>query len=194
MRSPGFDTLIHELNMTDEQLIARIRDAALLYGKFTLRSGKTSDYYLDKYLFETQPDILAALGERFATHIDDQIDRLAGAELGGIPLVTAASLAAGKPTVLIRNQKKDYGTAKRLEGKLEPGEKVLILEDVITSGGQAIEAARVIRDAAAHVVGVVAVIDREEGASEAMSAQGLRLTSLFTKSDLGIDQPSGRGV
>lgn len=104
--------------MTDEHLLQRIRDAALLFGQFTLRSGRTSTYYLDKYLFETQPDILTALGQRFAAHVTDDIDRLAVAELGGIPLVCATSMATGKPMVLIRNQKKDYGTAKRLEGKL----------------------------------------------------------------------------
>src|SRR5580698_3811285 len=98
--------------MDDKQLIGRLCAAALLNGEFTLRSGRKSKYYLDKYLFETQPDILRALG-----------DRLARAELGGIPLVTAASMATGKPSVLIRNQKKDYGTAKQLEGKLEKGER-----------------------------------------------------------------------
>jgi orotate phosphoribosyltransferase len=174
--------------MTDDQLAQRIAQAALLHGQFTLRSGRQSKYYLDKYLFETQPDILAALGERFARHVDERVDRLAGAELGGIPLVTAASLATGKPTVLIRNQKKDYGTARQLEGKLEPGERVLLVEDIATTGGQVLEAAKVIHEAGATVVKIVAVIDREEGARENIEAAGFTFASLFTKTDLGISE------
>lgn len=176
--------------MTDAELIQRLRETALLRGTFTLRSGRVSHYYLDKYLFETQPDILAALGERFASRIADAgtVDRLAGAELGGIPLVTAASLACGMPTVLIRNQKKDYGTAKQLEGKLEPGERVVIVEDVATSGGQVLEAAKAIQNAGGEVVRIIAVIDRQEGARQNVEAAGLRFESLFTKTDLGIEE------
>lgn len=174
--------------MDDAQLIERIVQSALLRGTFTLRSGRTSSYYLDKYRFETQPDILAALAERFAGYVDDSVDRLAGAELGGIPLVTAAALATGKPTVLIRNQKKDYGTSKQLEGVLESGDRVLLLEDVATTGGQVLEAAKVLADAGAKVVGIVAVIDRQEGARENIEAAGLAFHSLFTKASLGVDE------
>lgn len=173
--------------MDDKQLIQRICDAALLRGEFTLRSGRKSKYYLDKYLFETQPDILRALGERFARHVaPGQVDRLAGAELGGIPLVTAASMATGLPSVLIRNQKKDYGTAKQLEGVLKPGDRVLIVEDIATTGGQVLEAAKVIVGTGATVVKIVAVIDRQEGAREAIEKAGFVFAALFTKSDLGI--------
>ena len=174
--------------MTDEQLIERIVATALLRGEFTLRSGRTSSYYLDKYLFETEPDILAALGERFAEHVDEQVDRVAGAELGGIPLVTATAMATGRPMVLIRNQKKDYGTARQLEGKLEPGDRVLIVEDVATTGGQVLEAANVLRQAGATVAGIVAVIDRQEGAREHIEQAGFRFDALLTKGDLGIDE------
>lgn len=172
--------------MTDQQLISRIRDAALLRGSFTLRSGRKSSYYLDKYLFETQPDILAALGHRLAGYADVSVDRVAGAELGGIPLVTATSMASGKPAVLIRNSKKGYGTAKQLEGKLEPGDRVLVVEDVVTTGGQIIEAAKVIREAGAVVVGVVAVIDRLEGGRQNIEDAGFVFHGLLTKADLGI--------
>lgn len=172
--------------MQDSELIKRICDAALLRGTFTLRSGRVSNYYLDKYLFETQPDILAELGRRFAAHVDGAVDRLAGAELGGIPLVTAAALATGKPSVLIRNQKKDYGTARQIEGKLEKGDRVLIVEDVVTSGGQVLEGARVLGELGAEVVKIVAVIDREEGGRAAIEAAGYRFASLFTKTRLGI--------
>ena len=123
--------------MTREQLAARIAEVSLLKGEFTLRSGRTSHYYLDKYLFSTQADVLEALGKMFAERLEDtSINKLAGAELGGIPLVTTASLASGLPCIFIRNQKKEYGTAKLLEGKLEGGDQVALLEDVCTTGGQ----------------------------------------------------------
>ncbi|MEM8736889.1 MAG: orotate phosphoribosyltransferase [Planctomycetota bacterium] len=178
--------------MTHEQLIERIRDTALLHGDFTLRSGRKSKYYLDKYLFETQPDILAALGEKFAEVVRADgpgIDRLAGPELGGIPLVTAAAMATGLPMVLIRNAKKDYGTAKQFEGVLKPRDRILITEDIATSGGQSIEAARLLRDQMqADVAGIVVVIDREEGARENIEAAGFHFHALFTKTELGIHE------
>jgi len=174
--------------MTDPQLIERIVDTALLRGEFTLRSGRKSSYYLDKYLFETEPDILAALGERFATFVDDSVDRVAGAELGGIPLVAATAMACGRPMVLIRNQKKEYGTAKQLEGKLEASDRVLIVEDVATTGGQVLEAAAVLKQAGAEVTAIVAVIDRQEGAREHIEGAGYRFEALLTKGDLGIDE------
>jgi orotate phosphoribosyltransferase len=174
--------------MTDQDLIRRICESALLHGDFTLRSGRKSKYYLDKYLFETQPDILAALGAKFASRIPADVARVAGAELGGIPLVTAASMATGKPAVLIRNQKKGYGTAKQLEGKLEKGERVVIVEDIATTGGQVLEAAKVIAEAGATVVKIIAVIDRQEGARENIEGAGFAFESLFTKTDLGISE------
>ena len=150
--------------MTDEQLIRKIRDVALLRGQFTLRSGRTSHYYLDKYLFETQPDILEELGKRLASHVvDGAVDRVAGTELGGIPLVCATSIACGKPALLIRNQKKGYGTERLIEGKLNRGDRILLLEDVVTTGGQIIETTHVLREAGAEIVGIVAVLDRNEG-------------------------------
>src|SRR5215475_5864580 len=105
--------------MTHEQLAKRIADVALLRGEFTLRSGRKSNYYLDKYRFETQPDILKALGQLLAERIPPQVNRIAGAELGAVALAAAASMASGKPCLFIRNQKKDYGTAKQIEGILE---------------------------------------------------------------------------
>lgn len=172
--------------MTDEELIGRIRDTALLRGEFTLRSGRRSSYYLDKYLFETQPDILVELGQRLARWAGQGVDRVAGAELGGIPLVSAASMASGKPAVLIRSSKKGYGTGRRFEGQLKADDRVLVVEDIVTTGGQVIEAARVIQGEGAHVAGVVAVIDRSEGGRENIEAAGLVFSSLFTKKDLGV--------
>jgi len=178
--------------MTRDQLTARIAEVALLHGDFTLRSGRKSKYYLDKYLFETQPDILVELGKLFGEHIDSDakgIDRIAGPELGGVPLATATAIATGKPMVLIRNAKKDYGTAKQFEGVLNPGDRVLITEDIATSGGQSIEAAKMLRDeVGCDVAKIVVVIDRQEGAREAVEAAGFAFASLFTKADLGIDE------
>ena len=173
--------------MNDPQLIQRICDTALLKGDFTLRSGRKSKYYLDKYLFSTQPDILTELAKRFAHHVDDSITRLAGAELGGIPLVTATGIETGKPIVFIRNQKKEYGTNKQLEGVLNKDDKVILLEDIATTGGQVLEAAKVIDTAGASVLKIIATIDRQEGARENIESGGYQFDSLFTKSDLGID-------
>jgi orotate phosphoribosyltransferase len=172
--------------MTDAQIVARIREASLLTGEFTLRSGRKSKYYLDKYLFETQPDILRALGDRFARRVTPEVRRLAGAELGGIPLVAAASMASGLPSVFIRNQKKDYGTSKQLEGRLDAGDGVMIVEDIATTGGQVLEAAKVIQSLGGRVLKIVAVIDRQEGARQNIESAGFAFEALFTKADLGI--------
>jgi orotate phosphoribosyltransferase len=171
-----------------------LADVCVLRGTFTLRSGRTSNYYLDKYLFSTRPEILRQLAERFAEKVKavssasgKPVHRLAGAELGGIPLVTVSSLATGLPCVFIRNAKKDYGTAKRLEGVVNAGENVVIVEDVATTGGQALEAAAVLRDAGATVLAIIATIDRQEGARENVEGAGVRFEALFTKSDLGVE-------
>lgn len=177
--------------MDRTELANAIASAALLRGDFTLRSGRRSSYYLDKYLFTTRPELLAPLAGMFADRVRaiaaaSGVDRLAGAELGGIPLVTATGLATGLPFVFVRNQKKDYGTAKQLEGALKPGEKVVLLEDVATTGGQAAEAIAVLREAGAEVIAVIAAIDRGEGAGGAIEAVGCRFDAIFTKHDLGV--------
>ncbi len=176
--------------MTREQLARAIADCALLRGTFTLRSGRTSSYYLDKYLFSTRPEVLVHLAELFAERVGSYpgapVVRLAGAELGGIPLVTATSLRTGLPCLFVRNAKKGYGTAKQLEGRLERGDRVVLLEDVATTGGQALEAVAVLREAGAEVIGIIATIDRQEGARENVEGAGLRFDALFTKADLGI--------
>ncbi len=172
--------------MTDEQLAFQLKEAALLTGEFTLRSGRKSNYYLDKYQFETRPTLLRALAERFAKYVTPDVVRLAGPELGGVALATAVSLHTDRPFVLVRNSKKDYGSAKRIEGTLSKGDRVLLTEDIATSGGQAIEALHALRDAGADVAGVVVVIDREEGGREAIEAAGYRFDALFTTTQLDI--------
>jgi orotate phosphoribosyltransferase len=172
--------------MTREQLAKRIAEVSLLRGEFTLRSGRKSNYYLDKYRFETQPDVLIELGKLFAEKIAANVDRIAGAELGAVSLAAAASLACGKPFVIIRNQKKDYGTSKLIEGILNSGETITIVEDVLTTGGQVLEAAKTLKDAGAKIDRIIAVIDRQEGARANIESAGYVFESLFTTTDLGI--------
>src|SRR3954471_14726690 len=172
--------------MTKDQLAQRIATVSLLRGEVTRPSGRKSNYSLDKYLFETQPDVLLALGKLFAEKVTSEVDRIAGAELGAVALAGATSMACGKPFVIIRNQKKDYGTSKLVEGKLDPGERVMIVEDVLTTGGQVIEAAKSIEAVDAKVVKIVAVIDRLEGARQNIESAGYSFESLFTTKDLGI--------
>lgn len=180
-----------QMNEDRASVAAAIAGVALLRGTFTLRSGRTSSYYLDKYLFSTRPEVLGRVGRLFAGRIEalkkeGRVDRLAGAELGGIPLVTVASLETGLPSIFVRNKKKDYGTAKQVEGVLNRGDRVVIVEDVATTGGQALEAAAVLREAGAEVVAIIATIDRQEGARENVEKAGVRFEALFTKADLGI--------
>ncbi len=174
--------------MTRDQLASRIAQLSLLRGEFTLRSGRKSNYYLDKYRFETQPDVLVALGKMFAHFVTEKIDRIAGAELGAVPLAAATAMASGKPCIFVRNQKKDYGTAKQIEGVLHPGESVLIVEDVLTTGGQVLEAAKSLEELGAKIDRIVAVIDRQEGARQNIENAGYVFESLFTTSDLGVDK------
>lgn len=176
-------------------LAEQIAAVALLRGTFTLRSGKTSSYYLDKYLFSTRPELLRQLAPLFAERlakieakVGKKAKRLAGAELGGIPLVTATSLHTGKPCLFVRNKKKDYGTAKQLEGAIEQGDTVVLVEDVATTAGQALEAVEALKEAGAVVLGVIATIDRLEGARENVERAGLLFEALFTKRDLGVGE------
>ncbi len=175
-------------------LAQAIAEASLLRGTFTLRSGRTSTYYLDKYRFSTKPAILKQLGELFKEQIGQieqevgTVHQLAGAELGGIPLVTAAGLSTGLSTIFVRNAKKDYGTAKQVEGIINPNDVVIFIEDVATTGGQALEAIEVLKSLGAKVPAMITVIDREEGARENVEAAGVKFVALFTKGDLGVDE------
>jgi len=174
--------------MTHQQLAQRIAEVSLLRGEFTLRSGRKSNYYLDKYRFETQPDVLIELGKLFAAKVSAKVDRIAGAELGAVPLAAATSMACGKPCIFIRNQKKEYGTSKQIEGVLNAGETVMIVEDVLTTGGQVLEAAKNLLDAGAKIDRIVAVIDRQEGARENIEKAGYKFEALFTTTDLGVSK------
>ena len=170
--------------MTDAELKVALREAAYLEGDFVLRSGRRSRYYLDKYRFETRPDILAALGQRIAEAIDPDAVRLAGPELGAVALAAAASLASGLPFVIVRKAAKDYGTANRLEGVYEEGEIVCLVEDVVTSGGALLDAVEALREAGLVVRSAVCVVDREEGGAAALAENGVLLRPIFGASDL----------
>jgi orotate phosphoribosyltransferase len=172
--------------MTKQELVKRVKETSYLEGDFTLRSGKKSKYYLDKYLFETQPDILKALGEEFAKHATGDVTLIAGAELGGVALAAATAMATGKRWIIVRNSKKDYGTGKMIEGVLKKDDVVLLVEDIATTGGQVLEAAKIITEAGAKVKKIVSVIDRKQGAGENITAAGYKFESILTKEDLGI--------
>jgi len=175
--------------MTDNELIHRIRELAVLFGDFTLRSGRKSKYYIDKYRFSTDPQVLAELGRRFSLHVTDEVNKIAGAELGGVPLAAITSVTCNKPYVIVRNQKKDYGTSKLVEGIIEKGDRILLLEDILTTGGQVLEAAKSLQEAGAEIVKIVAVIDRLEGARANIESAGFELASLLTTADLNLGGP-----
>ena len=173
--------------MTPDELKLALRDAAYLEGDFVLRSGKRSRYYLDKYRFETRPDILAALGERIAAAVEElepDAVRLAGPELGAVALAAAGSLASGLPFVIVRKAAKEYGTSNRLEGAYQEGECVCLVEDVVTSGGALLEAVEALREAGLVVRSAVCVVDREEGGGEALAAKGVELKPIFRASEV----------
>jgi len=173
--------------VTDAELARAIREHAYLEGDFLLRSGKRSRYYLDKYRFETRPDILAALGERLAARarrFAPEATRIAGPELGAIALAAAASLASGLPFLLVRKEPKGYGTENRLEGDFAAGEEVCLVEDVVTSGGAAADAVDALRAAGLECRAAICVVDREEGGADALARKAVRLHPLFRAQDI----------
>ena len=168
------------------ELARDVVGAAYLRGDFVLSSGARSNYYFDKYLFETKPGILRRLASFLAELVPPQTDRIAGTELGAVALATAVSLETGLPFVIARKGTKAYSTAKMVEGEIYPGDRIAVVEDVISTGAQAIRAADRISEVGADVVGIVAVIDRDQGGPEAISAAGYTLTTLFRRSQLGL--------
>ena len=157
---------------------------AYLVGDFLLSSGSRSKYYFDKYLFETKPHILRPLGKLLAAEIPDYVDRIAGPELGAVALATAASLETGIPFVIVKKVSKDYATQKLIEGEIHPGERVVVLEDVMTTGTQAIVSAEKLRSMGMEVLFILGIVDREEGARANVEAAGFEFRSLFTRGEL----------
>ena len=173
--------------MNDDELCRALREHAYLEGDFVLRSGRRSRYYLDKYRFETRPDLLRALGERLAAQIrehEPDATRIAGPELGAVALAAAASLESGLPFLIVRKEAKEYGTGNRLEGVFEPGERVCLVEDVVTSGGAAIQAVEALRAAGLECGTAVCVVNREEGGADALARRAVRLRPLFRAAEL----------
>jgi orotate phosphoribosyltransferase len=173
--------------MTTDELRDAIREHAYLEGDFVLRSGRRSSYYLDKYRFETRPDLLEAIAARIADHVaehEPEASRLAGPELGAVALVAATSLASGLPFLIVRKETKGYGPGNRLEGVHEAGERVCLIEDVVTSGGAALTAVTALREAGLECRTAVCVVDREEGGVDELARHGVRLRPLFRAADL----------
>lgn len=169
--------------MADRDLIEALQTVdAVQFGTFELSHGGTSDYYVDKYLFETDPHCLGLIADAFAERISES--KLAGVALGAVPLVTATSVGTDLPYVIVRKKTKEYGSGNRIEGILEEGEEVVVLEDVATTGQSAIDAVGALREAGATVNRVLVVVDREEGASERLKAEGIELEALLTASEL----------
>lgn len=165
-------------------LAKSIYDVAHLTGQFLLRSGITSHEYFDKYQFESDPKLLMAIAEKLATTIPDGTEVLAGLEMGGLAIATALSIHTGLPVVFVRKKAKDYGTCKLAEGPDVAGKRVLIVEDVITSGGQVIISGNDLRNLGALTDHVVCVIDREQGGREKLRDAGFELFAAFTMTEL----------
>lgn len=170
-----------------DELGARLLDVALLEGDFTLRSGRRSRWYLDKYRFETDPGLLRELGERLAARageLDPDATRLAGPALGAVALAASAAMASGLPFIIVRGEAKAYGTGNRIEGPYAEGEVVCLVEDVVTSGGALCDAVEAVREAGLVVRHAVCVVDREEGGADALARVGVRLDALYRAGDL----------
>jgi len=171
--------------MDRSELAKRIYSVSHLTGEFTLRSGVVSHEYFDKYLFESEPGLLRAIAEALAPSVPGDAEALAGLELGGIPIATVLSQITGLPALFVRKEAKTYGTCKLAEGGELDGRRLLIVEDVITSAGAVLDAARELRAGGAVLDRVVCVIDRESGGRENLAAEGLTLDALFRMSELG---------
>lgn len=172
-----------------DDLIAALRAAdAVQYGEFELSHGGTSDYYVDKYLFETDPHCLDLVAAAFADRLRDTDAKLAGVALGAVPLVAVTAVELDRSYVIARKQAKEYGTGNRIEGTLAAGEEVVVLEDIATTGQSAVDAVEALREAGAVVNRVLVVVDREEGARELLAEHDVELEALVTASQLLDDR------
>jgi orotate phosphoribosyltransferase len=175
--------------MTGDLVDALVAADAVRFGEFELSHGGTSEYYVDKYRFETRPDALERIADAFAERIDGE--RLAGVALGAVPLVAATSVATGQPYLIVRKAAKEYGTGNRIEGEYAEGERVVVLEDVATTGQSALDAVQALREAGVVVDRVLVVVDREEGARELLADHDIELEALVAAEDLLAAAPEG---
>lgn len=169
-----------------QELIAALKACgAVRYGDFTLASGKKSKYYIDIKKASTDPKTLKIIARQAALRIKEMdVDTVAGVELGGVPLATAVSLETELPLLIVRKSVKDYGTKSRFVGDLKPEDRLVMLEDVTTSGGSVRDAIEVVREAGASLEYVITVVDREEGAGEKLKEADVELVPLVSASDL----------
>ncbi len=170
-----------------ETLARDLVTASYLKGDFVLRSGKRSNRYFDKFLFETDPELLRRLGKQLATLVPLTTQRLAAPELGAVLLGGAVSMETGLPLVLVRKEPKGYGTSKQIEGRMERGDRITVIEDVVTTGGDSLRSAQVLRDAGADVIHLVVVLDRGEGGEDNIRSAGIPYSPLFRITDLELD-------
>jgi orotate phosphoribosyltransferase len=170
-----------------ETLGRELVKASYLKGDFVLRSGKRSNRYFDKFRFETDPILLRKLGKHLATLVPKETQRLAAPELGAVLLGGAVSMETGLPLVLVRKEPKGYGTSKQIEGLFDPGDRMTVIEDVVTTGGDSLRSAQVLRDAGADVIHLIVVLDRGEGGEDNIRNAGIPYTPLFRIHDLELD-------
>ncbi len=170
--------------MEKRKLAQKIKSISFLQGKFKLRSGKTSSFYWDKYRFESEPELLKAILEGMQELLPASFDKFAAMELGGIPLATGLSLKTGKPCLYVRKKAKNYGTCNLVEGGFSKGEKVVVIEDVITTAGQVCSSMEQMRKLGLIAEDVICVIDRQQGGRENLEKIGCSLTCLFTMEEL----------
>ena len=166
--------------MLEEEIV---KTGAFKLGEFTLASGKRSDYYVDLRVAITRPDFLRSVANAMSQHAEG-CDRIAGIELGAVPIATALSLETGKPFLMVRKGVKDHGTGKLVEGELVNGERVLFVEDTTTTAGSLIRGIEAVRELGSIVEKAVVVVDREEGARENLAEVGVELISLASIGNL----------
>ena len=170
-----------------EALARELVKTSYLKGDFVLRSGRRSNRYFDKFLFETDPALLQELARHLAPLVPPQTQRLAAPELGAVLLGGAVSMETGLPLILVRKEPKGYGTAKQLEGRYAAAERVTVIEDVVTTGGDSLRSVQVLRDAGLDVIHLVVVLDRGEGGEENIREAGIPYSPLFRVQDLELD-------
>jgi orotate phosphoribosyltransferase len=170
--------------MDRDGLARTIYERTHLTGEFLLRSGATSNEYFDKYLFESDPELLRAVGAALVPLVPTGTDALAGLELGGVPLATMLSQLTGLPALFVRKEAKAYGTCRLAEGGDVEGRRLTVVEDVVTSGGQVVASCGDLRDRGAIVEHAVCVIDRESGGAKNLADIDVELRAVFTMSDL----------
>jgi len=170
--------------MEKAELAKQIKTSSFLTGQFTLRSGKTSSFYWDKYRFESDPQLLSAVVDELQKLLPPSFDKLAGLEMGGIPLATLLSQKTGKPCLFVRKTAKIYGTCNLIEGGFQAGETAVVVEDVITVAGQVCSSVEQMRELGLKVEHVICVIDRQQGGTENLKQIGCSLASVFTLDEL----------